>query len=1485
MASTRKTRSAAQLQALRKSLEREKAKKAQLLQELKIRDGELAESLRYHTAASEVLRIVSSSISDAKPVFEAILASMLRLFRGFDGAVWMVDEDRLVPVVYGGPTNPERPNPPVAITRDYVHGIVILDRKVVRIDDVSAARDLSDASRRRLLERGRRAVLMVPLLREGQAVGMISLSRTEPTRFGDKQVALLENFANQAVIAIENVRLFNETKEGLERQTATADILRVISRTPTNALPVFDAIVQSALRIFGGMGVGIALVRQERIELAAAGGEVNVEVRANYPMPVDHSSIIGRAMLQQQVVTLADTQSPDAPQRAKDNLGGFRSITAAPLLREGVAIGALWVSRRIPGTLSEKHVALLKTFADQAVIAIENARLFNETREALEQQTATGEILASISGSITDTKPVFDAIVRNLLRLFGTRFAAVVLLRNGKLEMAGIEGDQGYESLVKRFPVPVNDQTLAGKVVLAGEVMQFAPMVGNPAVPPASERFAREFGFNSQIAAPMMREGKVIGTIVTAHRDAVPFNDKQVALLKSFADQAVIAIENVRLFNETKEALERQTATAEILGVISSTPTDTQPVFDAIVQSALRVFDGMGVGIALVRQDRIELAAAGGAIDVEQNRTNYPMPIDRNSVVGTTILEKQVVKVPDTQSPDAPQRVKHNLGGFRSITAAPLLREGVAIGALWVSRRIPGALSEKHVALLQTFADQAVIAIENARLFNETKEALEQQTATAEILRVISSTPTDTQPVFDAIVHSALRIFNGDGVGILLVEGDRLLLGSAGGAIDLESARKKYPLPLNRESVSGQAILGKSVVNIGDIEAGEVPELAKDLGRKLDYRAIASAPMLREGVAIGAIAVSRRMPGALTEKEIALLKTFADQAVIAIENARLFNETKEALERQTATGEILRVMSSSPSDVQPVFDTIARNTSRLCNGNFAIVTRFDGELIHLAAQHNPRPGASRPTEGLYPRRPDRGLPSSRAVLERAVVHIPQADQDPELSPDAVRRIGAQSFLAVPMLREGWPIGAISASRAEAGPFPPKQIDLVKTFADQAVIAIENVRLFKELETRTQALSRSVEQLTALGEVGQAISSSLELETVLKTIVSRAVQLSGMDGGSIFEYDERAEEFRMQAAENVPEDVADDIRRAPTRKGDGALGRTAVTLEPTQVPDTLDDSYQSARKELLIRAGYRALLAVPLLRDNHLLGGLLVHRKTPGGFPPEVVELLQTFATQSALAIQNARLFREIAEKSRQLEVASRHKSDFLASMSHELRTPLNAILGFNEMILGNIYGEVPPEMKDPLTDIQASGRHLLRLINNVLDLAKIEAGRMELALADYSVHDTVEGVRSTLRPLAAEKGLEFVTAVPEDLPSAYGDPGRITQCLMNLAGNALKFTKTGRVEISVALQDRSLLYRVADTGMGIPSDKIDTLFSEFRQTDATIASEYGGTGLGLSISKKFVELHGGRIWVESELGKGSAFLFTIPLRAREGARA
>jgi len=425
----------------------------------------------------------------------------------------------------------------------------------------------------------------------------------------------------------------------------------------------------------------------------------------------------------------------------------------------------------------------------------------------------------------------------------------------------------------------------------------------------------------------------------------------------------------------------------------------------------------------------------------------------------------------------------------------------------------------------------------------------------------------------------------------------------------------------------------------------------------------------------------------------------------------------------------------------------------------------------------------------------------------------------------------------------------------------------------------------ELEDRGAALERSLAEVRAMGEASRAISSSLDLAEVLKTISMHALRLSSADACGIFELDAARRRLVVVASVALDEDVLKMLEQTPIAAGIGIgpISRALSHGQTVQVPDIAANATLTNR-DVYLRAGFQALVAVPMgsTSVSHVLA---VYRRQRGGLDDQTVEVLATLANQSRSAIDSARLFKELADKSRQLEAASRHKSDFLANVSHELRTPMNAILGFNEMILDQLYGDISDELRRPLVDIQQSGKHLLRLINDVLDLSKIEAGRMELALSEYLVQDTVQVVWASLGSLAAEKDLEFATAVPADLPLAYGDGRRITQCLMNLAGNALKFTRRGRVEIGVERLDDVFRFHVSDTGIGIPRERINGLFSEFQQADAAIARDFGGTGLGLSITKRFVEMHGGRVWVESEFGKGSTFFFSIPVRLDRGRTA
>ncbi len=610
--------------------------------------------------------------------------------------------------------------------------------------------------------------------------------------------------------------------------------------------------------------------------------------------------------------------------------------------------------------------------------------------------------------------------------------------------------------------------------------------------------------------------------------------------------------------------------------------------------------------------------------------------------------------------------------------------------------------------------------------------------------------------------------------------------------------------------------------------------------------------------------------------------------MIAIENVRLFKELEsrnadltEALEQQAAISEILRVISSSPDDVKPMFNVVAERALKLCDAAQATIVLVDADTLRCAAAFG-NTGTLQEDE-LMPL--NRGSVAGRAISDAAPFQIEDlakaSEEEFPVGRELQRRIGHHTALAVPLMREDRAIGAIQLWRMEIRAFSESQVALVKTFADQAAIAIENVRLFKELQARTTQLTQSVGELKALGEVGHAVSSTLDLATVLSTIVSRATQLAGMDGGSIYEYDQAREEFYLHTSYRLRDELTTALRAVPIRKGEGALGRMAVTGEPVQIIDILDDrAYQSRVRKILIRTGHRALLTIPLLREDHLLGGLVVYRNSAGEFSPQVIDLLKTFATQSALAIQNARLFREIEDKSRQLEVASQHKSEFLANMSHELRTPLNAIIGFSEVLAEKMFGEVNDKQAEYLADILDSGRHLLALINDILDLSKIEAGRMELNLSDFELPTAIDNTMTLLRERAHRREITFERTVDERLGNIHADERKVKQVLLNLLSNALKFTpEGGRIDVRARMVDSSAEISVADNGVGIAPEDQATVFEEFRQVGAS-SKKVEGTGLGLAISRKFIELHGGRIWVESELGKGSMFAFTVPLKAK-----
>jgi GAF domain-containing protein/anti-sigma regulatory factor (Ser/Thr protein kinase) len=1469
---------AALRQELAESLQREKAtaiENVRLFKEIQNRSAELREALEHQTATAEVLGIISRSPTDVQPVLDAIVESAARVCGIDDVLLRLREGDTMVRRAHFGPIPISR----VEISVDEPQQLWLREHGTLHIPDVQAQSDFPMVGSTANF----RTFLNAPLRQHGELIGVLNARRTEVRPFTPTQIKVLETFADQAVIAIENARLFNELKEALEQQTATSEILGVIASSPTDIKPVLDVVAESAARLCDARDALIDRVDGDVLEHVAAYGPMPI---AESRRPLSRGTPAGRAINERQtihihdVVPLLETEFPEA--MARQQVTGTRTVVVTPLLREGVAIGTIQIRRSEVRPFSDKQIKLLETFADQAVIAIENVRLFrelqernSELREALEHQTATAEVLGIISRSPTDVQPVLDAIVESAARVCGI----------DDVQLRLHEGD----SMVSRAhygPIPI------GRV----EISLDAPAVrwmrehGTLHIPdvraqddfptPGSATGSRTFLF-----VPLRQQRDLIGALAARRIEVRPFTPAETKLMETFADQAVIAIENVRLFRELQgrnrdltEALEQQTATSEILRVIASSPTDLQPVLDAVAENAARLCDANDTQIYRAEGSQYWSVAKYGTLPVPNRREVRTLV--RNRIVGRSLIDRETIHIHDMSTPEAHAEFPGTFvtvapWGVRTSLVTPLLREGTAIGAILIRRVEVRPFSEKQIALLKTFADQAVIAIENVRLFQELKESLEQQTATSEILGVIASSPTDIQPVLNVIAENAARLCDATDAVIHRVDGDKLRSGARYGL--LPTRRGSEPLTsIDRGSIPGRTVIDRQTLHIHDLAAEPENDLLAPFARSLGVRTVLATPLLREGIPIGTIHIRRMEVRPFSDKQIKLLETFADQAVIAIENVRLFRELKESLEQQTATSEILGVIARSPTDIQPVLNTVAANAARLCEATDAQIRLIEGDASRLVASFGNVPAPEfRPT---IP-----GSVSGRAIFNRETVHVHDLQEATKNEfPESVgARFGVRTMLCTPMLREGTPIGVITVRRTEVRPFSDKQIKLLETFADQAVIAIENVRLFKELDERTNELTRSVGELKALGEVSQVVSSTLDLEAVLTRIVSHAVQLSGTDGGAIYEYDELSEEFHLRATDHMEEELINALRVNPPRLGDGVVGRAAASREPVVVPNILEEhAYAPRMRQLLERFGFRASLGVPLLREDRIIGGLVVRRKSTGEFRPEVIELLKTFATQSVLAIQNARLFREIEDKSRQIEAANRHKSEFLANMSHELRTPLNAIIGFSEVLGERLFGELNEKQAEYTDDILSSGRHLLSLINEILDLSKVEAGRMELQLATFDLPLAIENARTFVRERATTHGITLDVAVDDRLGDFIGDERKIKQILLNLLSNAVKFTpEGGRIGIDARQSNGSVEISVCDTGIGIALEDQPKVFEEFRQVGSDYAHKVEGTGLGLTLAKKFVELHGGKIWVESEAGKGSTFIFTLPITA------
>ncbi|MBN8508075.1 MAG: GAF domain-containing protein [Burkholderiales bacterium] len=1224
---------------------------------------ETQEALAHQTASADILRVISRSPTEVQPVFEAIVGTAVKHLGCDLALVQTVSGDTYSPSAMATPAGlmpvPGAQVMPVDPEANFPSR-AIRARTMLHVPDWSAVA-LPPHEQLRHEQLGLNSALYLPLLRGDGCVGVLVLGSKKANAFNPKAIALAESFRDQALIAIENTRLFNETQEALERQTATAEILAVISESPTDVQPVFQAIAERARTLCKADVGATTRLDGDVVHLAgvrALSTQAEDAMRAAFPMVVDAAPPnIRRAITEQQPVQIADVHTePGYPSAEVAQRSGFRSILSVPLLHQGRAIGTIGVARREPGRFADGAVALLQTFARQAVIAIENVRLFNETQQALERQTASAEVLQVVSSSVADTRPVFDKILDSCRRVIACSDLSLLMLDDdGRVHIGAVRGDGGRKTAENYVPLPLQ-RTIVGEAVQQRRVMHYPDALHGADVPRPVRRMADMIGNYAVVIAPMLVQERAVGAFFIvrtfAQRPWARFTEREIALVESFAGQAAIAIQNARMFNETKEALERQTATAAILGVIAQARGDVQPVLDAIVHSARDLAGGLTATLWQVEGGRGTLLA--------RTRTDADdvLLAQDHLVVAQTWLARPAITLEPLVVPDIEAEARLNdewrqiarNRGYRAIVVVPMLRDGACTGLVSVTRRAAGPFPGHLVAQLQTFADQAVIAIENVRLFNETREALEQRTATAEILKVIAASPSDVQPVFDAIVAAAPPLVGGFSCAVWLRQGDalhRVAFTEMRGAAD-EAALAQPTRPIRGNALFEPVVRDRAPRWIVDYETS--PEATPDmraLARARGFRSALAIPLLSDDEVIGVVAVTCREPHRFSPKEIELLSTFASQAVIAIRNARLFNETQEALQRQTATSEILQVISGSPTDVQPVLQAVAERAAKICKAPFVDIILRQGDTIRGAASIGNIGGPTGPVPL------DRSTVMGRAIIDREPVHVADLQRSQAEYPrgsELALRHGHHTTLAVPLLREGRALGAILVRRTEVQPFDDKHIALLRTFADQAAIAMENVRLFNETK-------EALEQQTASAEVLQVIAGSMsDAQPVFEKILESCSRLfSGTtqalnildDDGVVHLVAQRIAEGSLQAFDASQIDAIRELHRTayPIQVTGKELAWMRRAKAVYSVSDVLNDPAvgPALRKPALTLGFSYAQMGATMFSGDKCIGSIVVNREVGRGFSDQEQAQLMTFADQAVVAIQNARLFKETQE--------------------------------------------------------------------------------------------------------------------------------------------------------------------------------------------------------------------------------------------------
>lgn len=1470
---------------------------AELSAALRARTEEKAAALQREAAISEVLRAVNDASGDPRPVFQTMLEKAMALCGASFGGVWTFDGNRYVAAALHGVPEayasflrettalPGRGSAParfLAGERSVIHSIDLADEELYRA---------GDPQRRALVELGgARTALHVPLCRDEKAVGVLTVYRQEVRAFDEGETALLQTFAAQAVLALENARLLGEAREALDQQTATAEVLQVINNSPGNLAPVFDSMLEKAMRqcdaafghldVYDGGAFRTAAVRGVPAKFA--------EFRTNDPTTYGPGTGPARMLAGETIVRHVDLMDDDAYRAGEPNrralveLGGARSSIQVALRKDDVFLGFMTLFRKEVRPFTDKQGALLQNFAAQAVIAMENARLLREQREALEQQTATAEVLQVINSSPGNLEPVFDAMLEKATRLCGVPYGQLALFDGGHFRFVAVHGRAQFELHQPRDPKPPSWGVTWPRIVDGEDVVHISDVAASEIYRSghdSARRFVDTGGGRSLLTVALRKDGHLLGALSVYSDQVRPFTGKQIALLENFAAQAVVAIENARLLSEQREALERQTATAEVLQIINASPGNLEPVFISVLERALRLCEAAFGVFWTYDGDHFHASALLGVppafADFAKQR---PHRVGNDNTHARALRGEAVMHIVDAAESEAYRlgdplrRALVDLGGARTSLGVALRKDDALLGVLILYRKEVRPFSERQVSLIESFADQAVVAMENARLLDQLHQrtddlarSVDELSATGDVLRAISRSSTDLKAVLDTLLTTVARLCRADQT-YMFRRHDELhhLVAAHGVPPDGEEYIRTHPFKPGRSTTSGRVALERRTVHIEDV-LGD-PEYGYLEGQNAaGFRTMLGLPLLREDTLVGIFVLGRTRVEPFTAKEIELAASFADQAVIAIENARLFEELRESLDQQTASAEILQVISQSPTDVTPVLDAVVAAALRFCGAEDAALGLKGAERVVLTAHAGTlqaRVGTEHPL--------DRSEAMTRAMVDCRTVHVSDMFAlDPSEYAPAIadaKSLGFKAALAAPMVRDGVAVGSILLRKSEAGPFSQRQIALLEVFAAQAVIAIENVRLFTRLR------DSQAELRVTFDNMGDGVAM-FDTDRRLAAWNRNFEQIMGLSGEWLGTRPDYAEYLELLAER-------------------GEFGTENVEAE---LASRLEDTEREMRLERT-----RADGSVIEVRRNAVPGG---------GFVLIYSDI--TRRRRAERAVRQARDVAETALKDLKAAQASLIHAEKMASLgqltagiAHEIKNPLNFVnnfAGLSMELLDELKDTVAPTISLLDEGGRASLDETIALLTSNLEKIRSHGQRADGIVKSMLLHSRggssdrqivdINGVLEEALNLAYHgaraQDPQFNVMLERDLQVGMAPievvPQDVTRVFLNLIGNGFyamrkRWRQDGEgfrpvLKVTTRALADAVEIVIRDNGTGISAEDRGRLFQPFFTTKPTGE----GTGLGLSISYDIVtQQHGGTVTVDSEVGVFTEFAVRLP---------